>query len=143
MTRYNSLSELPTRYQKQINGGADEKMISALPPTPSKARKSRLNASEADFQKQVIELAKYNGWIVAHFRVARTKDGWSTPVDADGKGFPDLVLVRERVIWAELKSETNKLSPEQKKWRYAIERARQEYYLWRPSMWEKIVEVLK
>lgn len=59
--------------------------------------------TEAMFQIEIIELARILGWRVAHFRPAQTRHGWRTPVAADGKGFPDLVLVRERVIYAELK----------------------------------------
>ncbi len=73
--------------------------------------------SEAEWQKQVIDLAHVYGWTVAHFRPARTAHGWRTPVSADGKGFPDLVLVRhDELIFLELKSDTGRLSNEQKDW---------------------------
>ena len=59
--------------------------------------------TEADLQQAVIECARTLGWMVAHFRPALRQSGrWSTPVQADGKGFPDLVLARAgRVIFAE------------------------------------------
>jgi hypothetical protein len=48
-------------------------------------------------------------------------------------GFPDLVLVRERVIYAELKRETGKPTGNQLVWLDILHNARQEVYLWRPS----------
>jgi hypothetical protein len=60
--------------------------------------------AEAELLDNVIELAHLFGWRVAHFRPAMTKHGWRTPVSADGKGFVDLVLVRDRTIFVELKS---------------------------------------
>jgi hypothetical protein len=73
--------------------------------------------TEAEFQDQVIHLARLYGWRCAHFRPARTEKGWRTPVQADGKGFPDLVLVRgPELIAAELKADKGRVSPEQQAW---------------------------
>jgi hypothetical protein len=105
--------------------------------------------SEADFQSQVIQLARTLGWRVAHFRVVRVqrRDGsirYMTPVQADGTGFPDLVLCRDRVIFAELKAERGRTSPEQDAWLDALAiGAGALCYLWRPSDWNEICEVLK
>lgn len=91
---------------------------------------------EADFQKQVIDLAHLHRWTVAHFRAARTKDGgWITPVAADGKGFPDLVLAHPTggVIFAELKSEKGRLSYDQQAWIEVLDAAGAEAYVWRPD----------
>lgn len=99
--------------------------------------------TEAAFQKQVIALAKLHGWRVAHFRPSLNRRGkWQTAVQADGSGFPDLVLVRERVIWAELKTEDGKLSNDQIDWQTDLLDANQEVYVWRPCNWEEIVEAL-
>lgn len=99
---------------------------------------------EDDFLRQVITLAHLYGWKVAHFRHAMKKDGnYITPVQADGAGFPDLVLVRGRIIFAEIKSEKGKLSDAQKEWRDALENTGGEYYTWRISEWDEIVEILK
>src|SRR5262245_27573014 len=60
--------------------------------------------SEAGFMRTVIQLAQVCGWRVAHFRPARTAHGWRTAVRGEGKGFPDLLLVRgEELLVAELK----------------------------------------
>ena len=48
----------------------------------------------------VVDLARTLGWRVYHTYDSRR----SQP------GFPDLVLVRERILFLELKSETGKLS---------------------------------
>ncbi len=97
---------------------------------------------EETFQKAVIDVAHECGWHAAHFRKSRTKHGWSTAVQADGKGFPDLVLVRERVIWPELKVGKNKLSKDQENWRDWLLAAGQEWYCWYPRDWETIKKTL-
>ena len=61
---------------------------------------------EDDWQRQVVDLARLRGWRVAHFRPARTERGWRTPVEADGAGFPDLLLVRgAQLLAVELKTD--------------------------------------
>jgi hypothetical protein len=98
--------------------------------------------SEEDFQAAVISYAQERGWKVAHFRKARTKKGWRTAVAADGKGFPDLVLVRNRIVWAELKSEAGEMSPDQENWRDWLKESGQEWHCWKPSQWAEIVATL-
>jgi hypothetical protein len=93
---------------------------------------------ERHFQEQVIDLARLYGWRVAHFRPAQTAKGWRTPVSADGKGFPDLVLVRDRVIFAELKGELGRLTSDQRNWVGNLDRAGAEVHVWRPIDLEEI-----
>ena len=106
-------------------------------------KRGRPYISEADFQATIIAIARYHGWFVSHFRAVQTRSGWLTPVAADGKGFPDLVLCRERMIYAELKADKGSLKPEQKVWRDKLESAGAEYYLWRPRLIDEIERVLK
>ena len=104
---------------------------------------------ESDFLDWLIDLARLYRWRCAHFRPARiVKNGvesWRTAVSADGRGFPDVLLIREGdIIVAELKSEKGKLSPEQEEWlqefaRNPIVRA----YVWRPADRDLIEEILK
>lgn len=101
------------------------------------------HTSEADFQAAVIDLAHLCGWRVAHFRPARTEAGWRTAVTADGAGFPDLVLVRERIIFAELKSQRGRVSSEQRAWLDALAAGGAECYILRPIDWPDIERVLK
>lgn len=92
--------------------------------------------NEAQLQQAVIELARLLGWRVAHFRPAMTAKGWRTPVEGDGKGFPDLVLVRgTRLIFAELKSDHGRLSIEQQEWNHWLILATPEVYVWTPEKW--------
>lgn len=100
------------------------------------------DVSESAFQAQVIELAHVLGWRVAHFRAARTANGWRTAVSADGSGWPDLVLCRERLVVAELKARRGRLTADQRAWLDALAGADVEAYLWRPEDWPHVVEVL-
>lgn len=118
-----------------------------------------LTLKEGDWQKQVIDYAQLRGWKVAHFRPAKTERGWRTPVSADGKGFPDLVLVRPpEILFVELKADKGKLRAEQKDWLEKIERvevearhAFREYgvpifvqtYVWRPSDVDEVLGILR
>lgn len=102
--------------------------------------------TERELQSAVIETARLLGWRVAHFRPAMTSKGWRTPVEADGAGWPDLVLVRgTRLIFVELKSSTGRLSVEQVEWKAALTLAGQTVYVWRPTDWVHgaIEEVMK
>lgn len=99
--------------------------------------------TEAHLQAQVIDLARFRGWRVAHFRPAMTTQGWRTAVSADGAGFPDLVLVREdRLMAVELKSERGWLTDEQAAWLLALQQAGVETHVWKPADWPAIMEAL-
>lgn len=107
----------------------------------------RQRESEDDFLSWVIELANLRRWVVAHFRPARiVKNGlitYRTAVSADGRGFPDLVLVRgHRVIFAELKAEKGKASREQINWLSLLAETKAEVYTWRPVDRSEIERVL-
>lgn len=99
--------------------------------------------TEADFLNAIIDLAHHHGWICVHFRPGLTAKGWRTPVQGDGAGFPDLVLVRERVIFAEVKSATGELSWDQAEWLAMLEDAGAEVYAFRPEDWETICSILQ
>ncbi len=99
--------------------------------------------TESAFMQQIIDTARLLGWKVAHFRPAQTKDGWRTPVAADAKGWPDLCLVRDRIVWIEVKAEVGRVSPEQADWVAAITAAGGTALVVRPSMWDEIVAALK
>ena len=103
------------------------------------------HVSEADLHRTVIEMAQRLGWLVAHFRAAKTAKGWRTPVEADGKGFPDLVLVRaSRVMFAELKRDDTKPDADQRRWLCALEGCDGvETYVWKPSMLDAIEATLR
>lgn len=102
--------------------------------------------TEDEFLGQVIDLARLRGWRVAHFRPARTANGWRTAVQADGVGFPDLILTRHRdgrIAAAELKVGRNRLTPEQADWLAWFEAAGVPAFEWRPERWAEIEEFLE
>jgi hypothetical protein len=101
--------------------------------------------SEAEFTRQVLALAKVHGWRTAHFRPAWARSGkMITAVQGDGKGFPDLVLVKGgRLIFAELKAAEGRLKPEQVEWLNDLSKVPEVgVYLWRPADWPGIARVL-
>jgi VRR-NUC domain len=97
--------------------------------------------SEKELQQAVVALAHLRQWRVAHFRPAQTEGRWSTPVSADGAGFPDLVLGRKgQVVMAELKARRGRLSDAQLDWLAALSTPdladrRLRVYVWRPEDW--------
>ena len=103
-----------------------------------------MSLTERQWQRQVLDAARYCGWLRAHFRPAQTARGWRTPVEGDGAGFPDLVLVRgHRLLFVELKSDRGRVSPAQQAWLDALRRASVEVHVWRPSDWARVEEVLR
>jgi hypothetical protein len=73
---------------------------------------------ERDWQKHVMKLAEGMGWLYYHAPDNKPINGRIQNITA---GFPDLVLIKApRIIYAELKRETGKLSPMQEKWLYLL-----------------------
>lgn len=100
--------------------------------------------TEAEFQKQVVQIAKMLDWLVMHTRPAINKSGkWSTPIQGH-KGFPDLCLAHASrgTLFAELKAEKGRVSPEQALWIDTLRASGQEVHLWRPSQLQEITERL-
>lgn len=84
------------------------------------ARRNARRMRERELQAAVLEVAMQHGWRVACARAAR---------------FPNLILVRERVVFAKLKGTRGKVSEEQRAWLEALEAAGAEAYVWRASDW--------
>lgn len=98
---------------------------------------------EARFTRAVVKYARAQGWRVLHIRPGRTKEGWRTPVLGDGAGFPDTLMLRDqRQVVAELKCGKNKVTPKQREWLQAFERAGVPAYWWYPTDWDEIEQVL-
>jgi hypothetical protein len=91
--------------------------------------------TEAEWQDNVVELAHFYGWVVAHFRNSRVGDRHMTATAYDGAGFPDLVLAHpdKGVIFAELKSPKGRVSSKQTAWLDTLERSGSRAVVWRPS----------
>lgn len=83
---------------------------------------------EDAFQARIIRLASTHAWLAYH-----THDSRRSPA-----GFPDVVLVRETVLWIECKTRTGKLTHAQEVWLAMLTRAGQECYIWRPGDWPQI-----
>jgi hypothetical protein len=77
--------------------------------------------NEKQLQSQVTQLAKLYGWRLYHPAVSQ----FSEP------GFPDCVLVRERVLWRELKTDKGRLTVAQSDWLTALRHAGQDAAVWR------------
>lgn len=88
-----------------------------------------MKMTEREFQDLVIRLADTCGWLVYHTHDSRG----SRP------GFPDLTMVskgKNRLIFAELKTEKGHLQIDQQYWKEHLEGVSHiEYYLWRPKDW--------
>ena len=102
--------------------------------TKQKLASDVIKISEKDLMSQVKDLAKIWHWRLYHPFLSK----WSE------KGYPDIMLVRPpRIIFAELKNETNKLTPSQEEWAELLRACPGvEYYTWRPSNLETIAEIL-
>lgn len=91
-----------------------------------------MSISEKAFQVQVLQLARLNGWTFWHSYDSRR----SNP------GLPDLVLVRDRVLWRELKTTTGRLSRHQLAWIARLNDAGADVDVWRPDDWPRISDEL-
>ena len=91
--------------------------------------------TERDLQDWIVAAARLLGWRVAHFRPAWTEKGRRTAGAYDAQGWPDLVLVRDRVVFAEVKVQRGRLQPDQAHWLDALREAGQEVYVWRTDDW--------
>ena len=89
---------------------------------------------EKELDAHIRKLAKLMGFLYYHtYRSQRSP-----------AGFPDVVLVKPpRTIFAELKSDTGKVSPEQQTWLDTLAKCPQnEVYLWKPCDLQEIADVL-
>lgn len=99
----------------------------------SRDKGSRGELLEKDLREQIRDLCKVFGW----------KFYFTWLAIHSPKGFPDLVLRKPpRLIFAELKRETGKLTSAQEEWQQDLKECGQEVYVWRPSDFEKIAEIL-
>lgn len=80
--------------------------------------------SEKAFLAWIRRLARDHGWLTYHTHRS----------DRSEPGFPDLVLVRECIIFAEVKTNSGKLTQEQHTWLSVLEQAsaRVDAVVWRP-----------
>jgi len=90
--------------------------------------------TERQLQDAVTRYAREHFWRVYH-----TYDSRKSPA-----GFPDLVMCRRRrMVVAELKSSSGRVTAEQHEWLDAIGEAGAETYVWRPADLREAEEVLR
>lgn len=87
---------------------------------------------EKDVQATIVELARMCGWFVYHTFDSRRSE----------PGFPDLVLVRERVVYAEIKRLGEQPRESQLDWLNALACAGAEVYVWTIADLEEVKGVL-
>ncbi len=93
----------------------------------------QLRITEAQWQRQVIDIARLHRWDVHHSADSRRAHA----------GWPDLVLVGHgRALFIELKTETGRLRPAQTRWLAALAAAGLEVAVWRPHHLPIAVRVL-
>ena len=96
------------------------------------------DASERDFQREVVRFARRNGWSDVYHTYSSKR---CSP------GFPDLVFGREakspHVIVAELKSENGVLTSDQERWLAFFRLAGVPTFVWTPKQWREIEETLR
>lgn len=103
--------------------------------------------TEAELQRQVIDLAHIFGWRVMHVRksIGRRAGGAAWQTTTSIKGWVDLFLYhpdRGQVLAAELKSDSGRLTPEQIEVLDDLRRSGVQTRVWRPGDWEEIQAVL-
>lgn len=96
------------------------------------------------FNTWLLDIAHLAEFQAVHFRPARTAHGWRTPVQGDGVGWPDWVLVQPgRIIVAEITQPGKRLTPEQEDWLELWEQAGAEAYHWTTEDHEKVMKALR
>jgi hypothetical protein len=130
-------------YLKNMAPAVRERNRDKLEPKVAETLRGRKGRPEGELQDEVIQALQVRGYHVAHFRSVQTPQGWQTPVQADGGGFPDLIAVRTNpaphLLVIELKSEAGTLSDDQKIWLQMFSRVPGvQVMLLRPSSWRDV-----
>ena len=89
--------------------------------------------TEKAWQRDVLEAAHNLGWSTYHT--------WLSALSSPG--FPDLVLVRDRILFAELKTMRGKITDNQTHWLAKLEAAGAEVYVWRPADFPNVIDTLQ
>ena len=104
-------------------------------PESLKAMTSLPKLSETEFQAQVVRAARMFRWMISHMTLPQRSE----------PGVPDLLMVRPpRVIFAELKRQNGRVTIPQHMWFHDLDECPGvEVYIWKPSDWDEIVEVMR
>lgn len=100
---------------------------------------------EKDFGHQVEHLLNLFRWRWYHPAPAYRPSGGYSDSFHGMKGLPDYIAVRRgRLVFAELKNERGRLTPDQNEWLDNLQQVPAiEVYVWRPADLEEIKEVLR
>jgi len=93
-----------------------------------------LKVSERQLQAAIIEIAKWEGWMVFHALPVQNQNGrWRTATQGH-TGFPDLVMAHKTrgILFVELKTTVGRISDNQQAWIDTLKAAGAEIYVWRP-----------
>lgn len=89
---------------------------------------------ERDWERTVTEYAKLRHWDL-RYHTQRSIGSES--------GFPDWVLVRERIVYVELKGDGGRARPAQQAWHNGLRAAGGEAYIWWPGDWPDVERILR
>lgn len=120
------------RYGSRTTSRAPDPGVSPASLIDAICALSAADGLEAEFKALVTALATTQGWIFHH----------ETDSRKTRSGFPDLVLVRDRLLIRELKRNNRLLEPEQLAWLTSLRRAGVDAGVWRPEDWRSIEKEL-
>lgn len=104
-----------------------------MPPKTMTAPRDLLVLTEKQWQRLVTDTADLFRWKWFHF----------PQMIGNPKGFPDLILIKHgRTAYAELKTEKGKVSPDQQRVHEELAMCGVPVFVWRPSDWKMVVDVL-
>lgn len=107
--------------------------------------------TENELMDKVVDLAHTLGWKAAHFRPARTEQGWRTACQYDAKGYPDLHLTyvadfgtprfRFDELYAELKTWRNrtKVDVDQARWLHDLSKLGHDVFVWTERDFDNVI----
>lgn len=101
------------------------------PPEPQPPRRAPAEPgiTETEFQSQVIGLAEAHGWRVVHLNDSRGQKA---------VGWPDLVLIKDRLLFRELKRTGRRPTLVQQMMLDALTAAGADCAVWTPADWPEI-----
>lgn len=118
---------MPRRHARSVSESRREGAEVIAPAIPL------ADVLEKDWQAQIVQLARQLGFHRCYHTFNSRRSA---------HGFPDLILLRDRLVAVELKRETGKLTVEQAGWIHALLAAEVETYVLRPRNLEQAALVL-
>ncbi|QGJ88093.1 nuclease [Arthrobacter phage Edmundo] len=112
-----------------------------MPPRLTDHQRRLRTITEAAWQKKVQDLLTLYGWKWYH--APNNRPGKGGHVQNIKAGYPDITAARgKRSLYAELKTETGRTTPEQDEWLEAMAEAGHETYVWRPRDIDEVITIL-